>query len=50
LNESGDLSGSEVFRLFKCALKEYDALIGAIAEKLCHGMKDFDASRAKRTI
>ena len=40
----------QVFRLFKCAVKDDDTLIDAIVEKLYGSMKEFDASRAKEAV
>jgi hypothetical protein len=39
-----------VLRLFKCAVKDDDALVDSIVEKLYGTMKDFDAGRAKQTV
>jgi hypothetical protein len=40
----------DVFRLFKCAVKDDDALVDAIIEKLYCKMKEFDLERAERAI
>ena len=40
----------QVLRLFKCAVKDDDALVDAVVEKLYRTMKDFDAKRAKDTV
>jgi hypothetical protein len=40
----------EVFRLFNCAVKDDDALVDAIVEKLYREMKQFDLERAERAI
>jgi hypothetical protein len=44
------LNDAQVFRLFKCALKDDDTLIDAIVEKLYRSMKDFDPGRARTTV
>ena len=44
------LNEFQVFRLFKCAVKDDDTLVDAIVEKLYGTMKDFDAGRAKQTV
>ena len=44
------LNDVQVFRLFKCALKDDDTLIDAIVEKLYRSMKDFDPGRAGRRL
>jgi len=44
------LNEFQVVRLFKCAVKDDDALVDAIVEKLYGTMKDFDAGRAKQTV
>jgi hypothetical protein len=40
----------QVFRLFKCAVKDDDTLVDAVVEKLYRSMKEFDAGRAKDTV
>jgi hypothetical protein len=49
-NPNGPLDEFQVFRLFKCAVKDDDTLIDAIVEKLYGSMKEFDASRAKEAV
>ena len=44
------LSELHVVRLFKCAVKDDDTLVDAIAERLYGTMKDFDAGRAKQVV
>jgi hypothetical protein len=44
------LTDAQVFRLFKCAVKDDDTLVDAIIEKLFHTMKDFDANRANGAV
>ena len=44
------LNEFHVVRLFKCAVKDDDALVDAIVEKVYGTMKDFDAGRAKQTV
>ena len=44
------LNDVQVFRLFKCALKDDDTLIDANVEKLYRSMKDFDPGRARKTV
>jgi hypothetical protein len=44
------LNESQVFRLFKCALKDDDTLVDAIIERLYRRMKEFDAERAEDTV
>jgi hypothetical protein len=44
------LTDAQVFRLFKCAVKDDDTLVDVIIEKLFHTMKDFDANRANTTV
>jgi hypothetical protein len=44
------LNEFHVVRLFKFAVKDDDALVDAIVEKLYGTMKDFDAGRAKQTV
>jgi hypothetical protein len=47
---STGLNEVQVFRLFKCALKDDDTLVDAIVEKLYCSMKDFDPGRARKTV
>jgi hypothetical protein len=44
------LTESQVVRLLKCAVKDDDALVDAIVEKLYGLMKEFDADRAKQAV
>jgi hypothetical protein len=44
------LSEPQVLRLFKCAVKDDDALVEAIIEKLYGMMKDFDAKRGNEIV
>jgi hypothetical protein len=44
------LTEAQVFRLFKCAVKDDDTLVDAIIERLYRTMKDFDANRARDTV
>jgi hypothetical protein len=44
------LNEFQVVRLFKCAVKDDDALVDDIVEKLYNTMKDFDTGRAKKTV
>ena len=41
---------SQIFRLFKCALKDDDTLVDAIVERLYRKMKELDLERAEDTI
>jgi hypothetical protein len=40
------LTEAQIFRLFKCAVKDDVTLVDAIIERLYRTMKDFDANRA----
>jgi hypothetical protein len=44
------LDESQVFRLFKCAVKDDDTLVDAIVERLYRKMKELDLERAKDTV
>jgi len=44
------LDESQVFRLFKCALKDDDRLVDAVVERLYRRMKEFDLERADDTV
>jgi hypothetical protein len=44
------LDESQIFRLFKCAVKDDDMLVDAVVEKLYRKMKEFDAGRAEYTV
>jgi NADH:ubiquinone oxidoreductase subunit E len=44
------LDDIHVCRLFKCALKDDEALLDSILEKLYCSMKEFDASRTRDAI
>jgi hypothetical protein len=44
------LTEAQIFRLFKCAVKDDVTLIDAIIEGLYRTMKDFDAIRANDTV
>jgi hypothetical protein len=44
------LTEAQVFRLFKCAVKDDDGLVDAIVERLYCSMKEFDANRADDTV
>jgi hypothetical protein len=44
------LDEPQVFRLFKCAVKDEDTLVDAIVERLYRKMQDFDAMRAENTV
>ena len=41
---------SQVFRLFKCAVKDDDTLVDEIVERLYRNMKEFDQERAEDTV
>ena len=45
-----NLTEAQVFRLFKCAVKDDDTLVDTIIERLYRTMKDFDANRANDTV
>ena len=40
----------QIFRLFKCALKDDDTLVDAIVERLYRKMKELDLERAEDTV
>ena len=44
------LDESQVFRLFKCAVKDDDTLVDAIVERLYRKMNEFDRDRAEDTV
>ena len=44
------LNEFQVFRLFKCAVKDDDSLLDAMVERLYGAMKDLDAKRAKHAV
>jgi hypothetical protein len=44
------LDESQIFRLFKCAVKDDDTLIDAVVERLYRKMKESDLERAKDTV
>jgi hypothetical protein len=44
------LNEFQVFRLFKCAVKDDDSLLDAVVERLYGAMKDFDAERAEHAV
>jgi hypothetical protein len=44
------LDESQIFRLFKCALKDHDTLVDAIVERLYRKMKELDLERAEDTV
>jgi hypothetical protein len=44
------LTEAQIFRLFKCAVKDDVTLVDAIIERLYRTMKDFDANRANDTV
>jgi hypothetical protein len=44
------LTEAQVFRLFKCAVKDDDALVDLIIERLYRTMKDLDANRARDAV
>ncbi len=44
------LDESQVFRLFKCAVKDDDTLVDAIVERLYRKMKELDLKRAEDTV
>jgi hypothetical protein len=44
------LNEFQVFRLFKCAVKDDDSLFDAMVERLYGAMKDFDAERAEHAV
>ncbi len=44
------LEESQIFRLFKCAVKDDDALVDEIVERLYRNMKEFDQERAEDTV
>jgi hypothetical protein len=44
------LNEFQVFRLFKCAVKDDETLIDAIVERLYRKMKEFDARRAEDMV
>jgi hypothetical protein len=44
------LDESQIFRLFKCALKDDDTLVDAIVERLYRKMKELDLERAEDTV
>ena len=41
---------SQIFRLFKCAVKDDDTLIDAVVERLYRKMKELDLERAEDTV
>ena len=41
---------SQVFRLFKCAVKDDDTLVDAIVERLYRKMNEFDRDRAEDAV
>lgn len=44
------LDKSQVFRLFRCAVKDDDTLVDAIVEGLYRKMKEFDRDRAEDMV
>jgi hypothetical protein len=44
------LDESQIFRLFKCAVKDDDTLIDAVVERLYRKMKESDLERAEDTV
>jgi hypothetical protein len=44
------LDESQVFRLFKCAVKDDDTLVDAIVERLYRKMNEFDRKRAEDAV
>lgn len=44
------LNEFQIFRLFTCAVKDDDALVDAIVERLYRKMKEFDARRAEDAV
>ena len=44
------LDESQVFRLFKCAVKDDDTLVDAIVERLYRKMKELDLERAEDAV
>ena len=44
------LTKDQVFRLWKCAVKDDDKLIDAVIEKLCEEMVAFDPARAETVM
>jgi hypothetical protein len=44
------LDETQVFRLFKCAVKDDDTLVDAIVERLYRKMNEFDRDRAEDTV
>jgi hypothetical protein len=44
------LDESQIFRLFKCAVKDDDTLVDAIVERLYRKMKELDLERAEDTV
>jgi hypothetical protein len=47
---SSGLNEVQVFRLFKCAVKDDNSLLDAMVERLYGAMKDFDAERAEQAV
>jgi hypothetical protein len=44
------LDESQIFRLFKCAVKDDDTLVDAIVERLYRKMKELDLERAEDAV